>query len=69
VEQLADTFEQLQSSIEDIDWEPLLSVLKDGGIGALVGLAIIPFLLIVLCLLGFTCIGVAAGSFMAVRQA
>jgi hypothetical protein len=43
--------------------------LKDGGIGALVGLAIIPCILIILCLLGFTCVGVAAGSFVAFRQA
>ena len=43
-------------------------MLKDAGIGALIGLAIIPGFLIILCLFGFTCLGVAAGSYAAVRQ-
>jgi len=44
-------------------------VLKSGGNGALIGLAIIPCFLIILFLFGFTCVGVAAGSFAAFRQA
>jgi hypothetical protein len=44
-------------------------MLKDGGIGALIGLAIIPCFMIILCLFGFTCMGVAAGSYAAIRQA
>lgn len=47
----------------------ILDVLKDGGIGALIGLSIIPAFLLFLCLCGFTCIGVAAGSLAACRQA
>jgi hypothetical protein len=46
----------------------LLEALKDGGFGALIGLSIIPCILILLCLMGFCCIGVAVGSFAAVRQ-
>ena len=45
-----------------------MEILTDGAIGALIGLAIVPCFLIILCLFGFTCFGVAAGSYVAVRQ-
>jgi hypothetical protein len=37
--------------------------------GALVGASIIPAILVCLCLMGFSFLGVAAGSFAACRQA
>jgi hypothetical protein len=45
-----------------------LEILTEGAVGALIGLAIIPCFLIILCLFGFTCYGVAAASYAAVRQ-
>lgn len=42
--------------------------MEDGATGALIGLAIIPCILIILCLFGFTCMGVAAGTYAALRQ-
>ena len=54
--------------ISDSDIDAIIDALKDGCIGGVIGLAIIPCILIIMCVLGFTCFGVAAGSYAAVRQ-
>ena len=54
---------------EDFGWMSFILLLKDTAYGALIGAAIIPCILIVLCLMGFTCRGIAAGSYAAIRQA
>ena len=41
----------------------------DGGIGALIGVSIMPCILIFLFIMGFSFLGVAAGSWAAMRQA
>ena len=54
--------------VMNTDYSPVIEALIAGGKGALIGLAIIPTILIILCLFGFTCLGVAAASYAAVRQ-
>lgn len=60
--------ENINSIISETDFDILIEALKYGGIGAAIGIAIIPAILIVMCLTGFTCFGVAAGSYAALRQ-
>lgn len=54
--------------VMNTDYSPVIEALIAGGKGSLVGIAIIPAIMIFLCLLGFTCLGVAAASLAALRQ-